>query len=77
MMEYEIVSIERLRKELHGYIDGVSREQFLRQKETLPTPAELFKMRCHDAGVIPSITQNEYVKWIITQLEINKAPASY
>ncbi|QGA20885.1 hypothetical protein EYB26_008595 [Talaromyces marneffei] len=54
------VSIERLRKELHDYINGVSREQVVRQKETLPTPAELFKMRCDDVGVIPSITQNEY-----------------
>lgn len=59
MIKHEVVSIERLRKELHDYINGVSREQFVRQKETLPTPAELFKMRCDDVGVIPSITQNE------------------
>ena len=76
-MKYEIVSIERLRKGLHDYINGVAREQFVPQKETLPTPAEPFKMRCNDAGVTPSISQNEYVKRIITQLAINKAQANY
>ena len=56
------VSIARLRTELHDYIDGVGREQRVRQEEDLPSPWTLFKMRCDDVGVVPSITQNEYVQ---------------
>ena len=54
------VSTERLRKELHDYVNGVASQQNVRQRERLPNPWDHFKMRCDDVGVIPSITQNEY-----------------
>jgi hypothetical protein len=41
-------------------VNGVGNEQQVRQEDELPTPWALFKMRCDDVGVIPSITQNEY-----------------
>ncbi|KAI0888411.1 putative pentalenene synthase [Annulohypoxylon maeteangense] len=53
-------STERLRLELHDYINGVGRQQQVRQGEHLPDPWYHFKIRSDDVGVIPSITQNEY-----------------
>lgn len=54
------VSTERLRLELHDYINGVGRQQKVRQGDSLPDPWYHFKIRSDDVGVIPSITQNEY-----------------
>ncbi|KAG6360940.1 hypothetical protein INS49_012008 [Diaporthe citri] len=46
-------SLERMRIEFHEYVEGVARQQAVRQDERLPDP-------CADVGVIPSITHNEY-----------------
>lgn len=54
------VSTERLRLELHDYINGVGRQQQVRQGDSLPDPWYHFQIRSDDVGVIPSITQNEY-----------------
>ncbi|KAI1777451.1 putative pentalenene synthase [Hypoxylon cercidicola] len=54
------VSTERLRLELHDYINGVGRQQQVRQEDNLPDPWYHFQIRSDDVGVIPSITQNEY-----------------
>ncbi|KAI1353791.1 terpene synthase [Xylaria sp. FL0043] len=54
------VSTERLRLELHDYVNGVGRQQRVRQGAYLPDPWYHFKIRSDDVGVIPSITQNEY-----------------
>ena len=53
-------SVERLRLELHDYVDGAAAQQQVRQEYHLPNPWDHFKMRADDVGVIPSITQNEY-----------------
>ncbi|KAI0408463.1 terpene synthase [Xylaria palmicola] len=53
-------AIERLRLELHDYVNGVSRQQRVRRADCLPNPWFHFKIRSDDVGVIPSITQNEY-----------------
>lgn len=54
------VSTERLRLELHDYVNGVGRQQQVRQEEHLPDPWYHLQIRSDDVGVIPSITQNEY-----------------
>lgn len=54
------VSTERLRGDLHDYLDGVIDQQEVRLGDNLPNPWDHFKMRIDDVGVIPSITQNEY-----------------
>ncbi|KAI8955477.1 terpene synthase [Xylaria longipes] len=54
------VSTERLRRELHEYVNGVARQQRVRRADYLPNPWYHFQIRCDDVGVIPSITQNEY-----------------
>lgn len=54
------LSIERMRRELHDYIEGVARQQAVRQDERLPDPWYHFDIRSADVGVIPSITHNEY-----------------
>lgn len=54
------MSIERMRRELRDYIEGVARQQAVRQDEHLPDPWYHFDIRCADVGVIPSITHNEY-----------------
>lgn len=54
------MSIERMRRELHDYVEGVARQQAVRQDERLPDPWYHFDIRCADVGVIPSITHNEY-----------------
>ncbi|KAI0178728.1 putative pentalenene synthase [Hypoxylon sp. FL1284] len=54
------VSTERLRLELHDYVNGVGRQQQVRQGDDLPDPWYHFQIRSDDVGVIPSITQNEY-----------------
>ncbi|KAI1453320.1 putative pentalenene synthase [Annulohypoxylon moriforme] len=54
------VTTERLRLELHDYINGVGTQQQVRQGDHLPDPWYHFKIRSDDVGVIPSITQNEY-----------------
>ncbi|KAI2464668.1 putative pentalenene synthase [Annulohypoxylon bovei var. microspora] len=54
------VSAERLRLELHDYVNGVGRQQQVRQGDRLPDPWYHFKIRSDDVGVIPSITQNEF-----------------
>ncbi|KAI0540304.1 terpene synthase [Xylaria digitata] len=53
-------STERLRLELHDYVNGVGRQQHVRQWDYLPNPWYHFQIRSADVGVIPSITQNEY-----------------
>ncbi|KAI1132846.1 terpene synthase [Nemania abortiva] len=53
-------STERLRRELHDYVNGVSRQQRVRTSGRLPNPLYHFQIRADDVGVIPSITQNEY-----------------
>ena len=53
-------STERLRNELHDYLDGVVNQQEVRLEDGLPNPWDHFRMRSDDVGVIPSITQNEY-----------------
>lgn len=50
---------ERLRRDLHDYIEGVARQQAVRQ-DRLPDPDHLFNIRCDDIGAAPSITLNEY-----------------
>jgi hypothetical protein len=54
------VATERLRQELHDYVNGVSRQQGVRQADHLPNPWYHFQIRSDDVGVLPSITQNEY-----------------
>lgn len=54
------VSTERLRVELHDYVNGVGRQQGVREEDRLPDPWYHFQIRADDVGVIPSITQNEY-----------------
>ncbi|KAH9907587.1 terpene synthase [Xylariomycetidae sp. FL2044] len=54
------VSTQRLRAELHDYVNGVAKQQGVRQAERLPNPWYHFQIRADDVGVIPSITQNEY-----------------
>ncbi|CAJ2505362.1 Uu.00g127560.m01.CDS01 [Anthostomella pinea] len=54
------VATERLREELHDYVNGVQRQQGVRQADCLPNPWYHFKIRSDDVGVIPSITQNEF-----------------
>jgi hypothetical protein len=54
------VATERLRLELHDYVNGVSRQQRVRTAGRLPNPRYHFQIRSDDVGVIPSITQNEY-----------------
>ncbi|POS74170.1 pentalenene synthase [Diaporthe helianthi] len=54
------MSIERMRRELHEYVEGVARQQAVRQDEHLPDPWYHFDIRSADVGVIPSITHNEY-----------------
>ncbi|KAI1809372.1 terpene synthase [Poronia punctata] len=53
-------STERLRLELHDYVNGVSRQQGVRQADRLPNPWYHLQIRSDDVGVIPSITQNEF-----------------
>ncbi|GAP88424.1 putative terpene synthase [Rosellinia necatrix] len=53
-------STERLRIELHDYINGVGRQQRVRSSDHLPNPWYHFQIRSADVGVIPSITQNEF-----------------
>ncbi|KAI1080065.1 terpene synthase [Whalleya microplaca] len=55
-----LVSLERLRLELHDYVNGVGKQQQVRQGARLPNPWYHFQIRSDDVGVIPSITQNEY-----------------
>jgi len=54
------VSTQRLRLELHDYVNGVANQQSAREKDNLPDPWDHFQMRVDDVGVIPSITQNEF-----------------
>lgn len=54
------MSIERMRRELQDYVEGVARQQAVRQDEHLPDPWYHFDIRSADVGVIPSITHNEY-----------------
>ncbi|KAH0420493.1 terpene cyclase [Colletotrichum camelliae] len=54
------MSIERMRRELREYIEGVARQQAVRQGEHLPDPWYHFDIRIADVGVFPSITQNEF-----------------
>ncbi|KAI1429822.1 terpene synthase [Xylaria sp. FL1777] len=54
------IAAERLRLELHDYVNGVGRQQRVRQGPYLPDPWYHFQIRSADVGVIPSITQNEY-----------------
>ena len=54
------VATERLRRELHDYVNGAGRQQRVRQADGLPNPWYHFQIRADDVGVIPSITQNEY-----------------
>ncbi|KAI0017947.1 terpene synthase [Xylariomycetidae sp. FL0641] len=54
------VSTERLRKELHDYVNGVGRQQGVRQADRLPDPWYHFQIRADDVGVVPSITQTEF-----------------
>ncbi|KAI5861408.1 terpene synthase [Durotheca rogersii] len=53
-------SIERFRTELHDYLNGVKRQQQVRQGLRLPDPWYHLGIRAADVGVIPSITQNEF-----------------
>ncbi|RMJ25259.1 synthase [Aspergillus sp. HF37] len=54
------VSTERLRLELHDYVNGAANQQHVRELDQLPDPWDHFQMRADDVGVIPSITQNEF-----------------
>ncbi|KAI2636618.1 terpene synthase [Xylaria nigripes] len=54
------VTLERLRKEIHQYITGVSRQQGVRQGDHLPNPWYHLKIRTDDVGAKPNMTQNEY-----------------
>ncbi|KAI1486181.1 terpene synthase [Biscogniauxia mediterranea] len=52
--------IERLRVELHEYINGVERQQGIRQGSRLPDPWYHLQIRADDVGAIPNIVQAEY-----------------
>ncbi|KAI1100937.1 putative pentalenene synthase [Jackrogersella minutella] len=54
------VSTERFRLDLHDYINGVERQQQVRQGDRLPDPWYHLQIRSDDVGVVPSITQNEF-----------------
>lgn len=54
------VSTERLRLELHDYVNGAANQQRVREMDHLPNPWDHLQMRADDVGVIPSITQNEF-----------------
>ncbi|KAI1504814.1 terpene synthase [Biscogniauxia marginata] len=51
---------ERFRIDLQDYVNGVSRQQGVRQATRLPDPWYHLQIRADDVGVIPSITQIEY-----------------
>lgn len=53
-------SVERMRREFHEYVEGVARQQAVRQDEKLPDPWYHFDIRSADVGVLPSITHVEY-----------------
>ncbi|KAK8859080.1 terpene synthase [Apiospora arundinis] len=69
-MLYEILSVmradmgpstvEHLRRQLHEYVEGVARQQAVRQYDRLPDPWHHLELRCDDIGVRPSVTQIEY-----------------
>ncbi|KAI5922436.1 terpene synthase [Camillea tinctor] len=52
--------IERLRVELHEYLNGVERQQGVRQGSRLPDPWYHLQIRADDVGAIPNIVQAEY-----------------
>ncbi|KAK8112446.1 hypothetical protein PG984_012972 [Apiospora sp. TS-2023a] len=54
------MSVERMRRQLHEYVEGVARQQSVRQDDRLPDPWYHLKLRCDDIGVRPSVTQIEY-----------------
>lgn len=53
-------TVERMRRQLHEYVEGVVRQQSVRQDDRLPDPWYHLKLRCDDIGVRPSVTQIEY-----------------
>ncbi|KAL7621962.1 hypothetical protein AAE478_007463 [Parahypoxylon ruwenzoriense] len=54
------ICTERFRVELHEYVNGVGRQQQIRQEDRLPDPWYHLQIRADDVGVVPSITQNEF-----------------
>ncbi|KAI0200937.1 terpene synthase [Astrocystis sublimbata] len=69
------VATERLRRELHDYVNGVNLQQCVRRADYLPNPWYHFLIRCNDVGVIPSITQNEYAMEFELPDHIREHPA--
>ncbi|KAK7993260.1 hypothetical protein PG989_006641 [Apiospora arundinis] len=53
-------TVQRLRRQLHEYVEGVARQQAARQYDRLPDPWYHLKLRCDDIGFRPSVTQVEY-----------------
>ncbi|KAK8062115.1 hypothetical protein PG997_014212 [Apiospora hydei] len=53
-------TMERMRRQLHEYVEGVARQQSVRHDDRLPDPWYHLKLRCDDIGVRPSVTQIEY-----------------
>ncbi|KAI0477864.1 terpene synthase [Xylariaceae sp. FL0804] len=54
-------SAARLRRELHDYVDGVRRQQGVRQDmRGLPAAWYHLEIRADDVGAVPSVTQNEF-----------------
>ncbi|KAK8078764.1 hypothetical protein PG994_002571 [Apiospora phragmitis] len=51
---------ERLRRQLHAYLEGVARQHPVRRDDGLPDPWDHLRLRCDDIGVRPSVTQLEY-----------------
>ncbi|KAK7995620.1 hypothetical protein PG990_014393 [Apiospora arundinis] len=53
-------TVQRLRRQLHEYVEGVARQQAVRQYDRLPDPWYHLKLRCDDIVFRPSVTQVEY-----------------
>ncbi|KAI1478056.1 putative pentalenene synthase [Daldinia eschscholtzii] len=54
------VSNARLQSELHAFINGVGKQQQVRQESLLPDPWYHFQIRSNDVGALPCITLTEY-----------------
>ncbi|KAI1803295.1 putative pentalenene synthase [Daldinia bambusicola] len=54
------VSNARLQPELHAYINGVAKQQQVRQESLLPDPWYHFQIRSNDVGALPCMTITEF-----------------
>ncbi|KAK7959921.1 uncharacterized protein PG986_004775 [Apiospora aurea] len=49
------VTIERMRRQLHEYVEGVARQQSVRHDDRLPDPWYHLKLRCDDIGAMERV----------------------